>query len=187
VNSKKSIGSEHSMVVQPAFLIGTFNENGTANFAPITWVSVTWQIDHYVLVISMFGSKQTKQNIMANKMLSANLVSTDMLELMDYFGSCSGKNSPKDAVSYTYSRGLALNVPTLDVSKWVYECEVSKSVQTGDSDTFFCAIKDVQVDETIDISNGIDLTLFDPVVYSGHYHSIGSHLGKIGDFYSGRR
>jgi len=42
----------------------------------------------------------------------------------------------------------------------------------------------VQIDESIDISNGIDLTLFDPVVYSGHYHSVGENLGKIGDFYS---
>ena len=68
-------------------------------------------------------------------------------------------------------------------STWVYECEVSKIVQTGDSDTCFCSIKDVQVDNTIDISNGIDLTLFDPVIYSGYYHSIGRYLGKIGDFY----
>jgi len=29
------------MCVQPTFLIGTYDENGIANFAPITWVSVT--------------------------------------------------------------------------------------------------------------------------------------------------
>jgi len=55
-------------------------------------------------------------------------------------------------------------------------------VQTGDSNTFFCVIKNVQIDNDIDISDGIDLTLFDPVVYSGHYHSIGANLGKIGDY-----
>jgi len=181
---RKSIGNQHSMVVQPAFIIGTYNDNGVANFAPITWVSVTWQDDHYMLVISMNGSKQTKKNIALNKMLSANLVSTDMLQLMDYFGSCSGKEKVKDAVAYEYSNGLALNVPTLDASKWVYECEVTKVVQTGDSNTYFCRIIDVQVDEAIDISNGIDLTHFDPVIYSGHYHTVGKHLGKIGDFYS---
>lgn len=30
-----------SMCVQPAFIIGTNNEDGTHNFAPITWVSVS--------------------------------------------------------------------------------------------------------------------------------------------------
>jgi len=136
-----------------------------------------------MLVISMFGSKKTKQNLKKSNMLSANLVSTDMLELLDFFGSCSGNDGQKQGVQYEYSNGEVLNVPALDISKWVYECEISQVTQTGDSDTYFCEIKNVQIDEDIDISNGIDLTKFSPVIYSGHYHSIGNHLGKIGDFY----
>ena len=38
---RKSVGPHFSMCVQPAFIIGTNNEDGTDNFAPITWVSVT--------------------------------------------------------------------------------------------------------------------------------------------------
>jgi hypothetical protein len=30
---------------------------------------------------------------------------------------------------------------------------------------------------------GIDLTTLNPVIYSGHYQSIGKYLGTIGDFY----
>ena len=42
----------------------------------------------------------------------------------------------------------------------------------------------MQVDEQIDVDEkGIDLTLFDPVIYSGNYHSLGTFLGAIGDFY----
>lgn len=182
MNKRKSVGTQHSMCVQPTFLVGTYDEEGCVNFAPITWVSVTWDTDHYMLVISMFGSKKTKKNATKTKQLSVNLVSTDMLYLLDYFGSDSGNNGIKDKQPYEYSSGEILHVPTLDISKWVYECKVKTIVQTGDSDTFFCNIKNVQIDKDIDISNGIDLTLFDPVVYSGHYHSIGQHLGKIGDF-----
>ena len=55
---------------------------------------------------------------------------------------------------------------------------------TGESDTFFCRIKNVQVAEEIDVDRwGVDLTEFDPVIYSGDYHSLGKHLGAIGDFY----
>ena len=187
MHSRKSVGKEHSMVVQPAFIIGTYNKDGTANFAPITWVSVTWKVDHYMLVISMNGTKRTKQNASRSKMLSANLVSTDMLNLMDYFGSVSGKEATKDEIPYEYGSGNTLHVPTLNASKWVYECEVSDIFQTGDSDTYFCPIKDVQIDKTIDVSHGVDLTLFNPVIYSGGYHSIGKYLGKIGDFYNRRK
>jgi len=44
------MGIQHSMCVQPAFLIGTYYEEGNVNFAPIIWVSVTWDTDHYKLV-----------------------------------------------------------------------------------------------------------------------------------------
>ena len=182
MSKRKSMGIQHSMCVQPVFLIGTYDEDCNVNFAPITWVSVTWDTDHFMLVISMFGSKKTKLNVIKTKQLSANLVSTNMLYLVDYFGSNSGNNRIKDKKTYDYSNGEVLHVPTLDLSKWVYECQVKKIVQTGDSDTFFCDIKNVQIDNDIDISDGIDLTLFDPVVYSGHYHSIGKHLGRIGDY-----
>lgn len=183
MKKRKSVGCQHSMCVQPAFLIGTYDENDNVNFAPITWVSVTWNTNRYMLVISMFGSKKTKQNIAKTKKLSVNLVSTDMLMLMDYFGSNSGNDGVKDTIPYEYGNGEVLRVPTLDNSKWVYECEVSDVVQTGDSDTYFCEIKNVQIDKDLDISDGIDLTQLNPVIYSGHYHSIGEHLGKIGDFY----
>ncbi len=184
---RKSIGTHFSMCVQPAFIIGTYNENGTPDFAPITWISVTCRDkDDYLLVISMYGTKKTKQNIERTKNLSVNLVSTDMLELVDYFGSISGKNSAKDGISYSYTDGEYVKAPTLDCSRWVYECEVSESLQTGKSATFFCRIKNIQIDERIDVEDtfGINLLQFDPVIYSGQYHSIGKHLGKIGDFYN---
>ena len=59
---RKNVDPIYSMCVQPAFIIGTNNEDGSANFAPITWVSATQEEgDGYLLVISMFGTKKTKQ------------------------------------------------------------------------------------------------------------------------------
>lgn len=182
---RKSAGTHFSMCVQPAFIIGTNNEDGTHNFAPITWVSITNEKDDdYLLVISMFGTKKTKQNVLRTGILSVNLVSTDMLELMDYFGTRHAKDGRKDAISYKVGKGEAIDVPVLDASRWVYECEVVRSVETGESTTFFCRALNVQIDERIECSDtfDIDLTKLDPVIYSGMYHSIGKLLGRIGDF-----
>lgn len=182
---RKSIGTHFSMCVQPAFIIGTTNEDGTHNFAPITWVSVTGEGDNdYLLVISMFGTKRTKQNVIRTGKLSVNLVSTDMLALMDYFGTHHAKDGIKDAVSYSVGRGDVIDVPILDASRWIYECEVVQSVDTGESTTFFCRIMNIQVDENFSCEDSfdVDLTELDPVIYSGMYHSIGKVLGKIGDF-----
>jgi flavin reductase (DIM6/NTAB) family NADH-FMN oxidoreductase RutF len=182
---RRSVDPIYSMCVQPSFIIGTNNEDGTANFAPITWVSVTHEEgDGYLLVISMFGTKMTKKNVLRTGIFSANLVSTDMLPLMDYFGSKHAKDGAKNDMSYKVSRGEIVDVPVLDESRFVYECEVERTVETGDSTTFFCRIRNIQMDEKLvceDIFD-VDLTVLDPVIYSGKYHSIGKLLGNIGDF-----
>ena len=173
------------MCVQPAFIIGTNNEDGTYNFAPITWVSVTSEKeDDYLLTVSMSGTKRTKQNVIRTGILSVNLVSTDMLELMDYFGTHHAKDGKKDGISYDVCRGDVVDVPILDASRWVYESEVVRSVETGESTTFFCRIKNIQIDVQLEYVNTFDvnLTKLEPVIYSGMYHSIGKLLGKIGDF-----
>lgn len=182
---RKSIGTHFSMCVQPAFIIGTNNEDGTHNFAPITWVSVTNEKENdYLLTISMFGTKRTKQNVLRTGNLSVNLVSTDMLELMDYFGTHHAEDGKKDGISYAVSRGDVVDVPILDASRWIYECEVAKSVETGESTTFFCRIRNIQVDEQLECRDtfDVDLTRLEPVIYSGKYHCIGKLLGEIGDF-----
>lgn len=180
-----SIGPKHEMIVQPAFIIGTYSEDKSPDFAPVTWVSKTCEEgDEYLIVISMYGEKKTRLNVQRTGQFSINLVSTRMLALMDYFGQTSGHDGVKDGMAYTYKKAVCVDAPTLDESRWVCECEVLSSVVTGQSETFFCRVKNVQVDEEIDIdARGIDLTQFDPVVYSGNYHSIGEYLGGIGDYY----
>ena len=182
---RRSVDPVYSMCVQPSFIIGTNNEDGSANFAPITWVSATQEEgDGYLLVISMFGTKKTKLNVLRTGVFSANLVSTDMLPLMDYFGSRHAKDGRKDGVPYSVSRGVKLDVPVLDQSRWVYECEVAHKLETGNSTTFFSRIRGIQMDERLRCGDifDVDLTVLDPVIYSGKYHSLGKVLGNIGDF-----
>ena len=182
---RKSYGPRHAMPVQPLFIVGTKNEDGTPNFAPITWVSKTCRGgEENLIVISMYGTKKTKQNAHRTGHLTLNLVSTDMLTLTDYLGKVKGKDGAKNALPYGIGQALWVDAPTLDDARWVCECEVEQHVTIGQSDTFFCRIKNIQIDAEIDVSAGwIDLTQFDPVIYSGNYHSIGDYLGKIGEFY----
>ena len=51
---------------------------------------------------------------------------------------------------YDVCRGDVVDAPILDASRWVYECEVVRSVETGESTTFFCRIKNIQIDEQLE-------------------------------------
>ena len=92
-------------------------------------------------------------------------------------------------IPYEVVRGEVLDVPVLNESRWVYECEVAKTVETGDSTTFFCRIRNIQMDERLvceDIFD-VDLKVLDPVIYSGRYYSLGEMLGRIGDLAERKR
>ena len=174
--------TDYSTHIQPVFLIGTYNEDGSPNFCPITWVSSTWDNDHYQMVISMNGAKKTKNNIARTNMMSANLVSVDMLELLDYFGSTTGLEAPKNAIPYEYEDGHVLHVPTLNLSRRVFECEVMNKYETSDTTTYFCRSKNCQQIAGLDDTRK-DIALLEPIVYSGRYFKIGNFLGEMGEFY----
>ena len=178
VNSNKNFCTH----IQPVFLIGTYNEDGSPNFCPITWVSSSWDSDHYLMVISMNGAKKTKDNIARTGLLSANIVSVDMLELLDYFGLGSGLEDSKTALPYEYSDGHVLRVPTLNASRRVFECKVVNIFETSDTTTYFCKSENCQQIAELDDTYK-DMALLEPVVYSGRYFKAGDFLGEIGDFY----
>ena len=171
--------------IQPVFLIGTYNEDGSPNFCPITWVSSTHGAGQLLMVISMNGAKKTKDNIARTGVLSANLVSTDMLELLDYFGSCSGLDAPKNTLQYEYEDGHILHVPTLNTSRRVFECEIINTFETDDTTTYFCRSKNCQEIEGLDDGSESfeKIERLEPVVYSGRYYKLGEYLGEMGSFY----
>ena len=175
---------DYSTHIQPVFLIGTYNEDGSPNFCPITWVTSSWDGDHGLMVISMNGAKKTKDNIARTGMMSANLVSTDMLELLDYFGANSGLDAPKNALPYEYENGHVLRVPTLNASRKVFECEVVNTHETSDTTTYFCRSRNCQKIEGLGSAFAhMDMALLEPVVYSGRYFKLGEFMGEMGAFY----
>ena len=52
------------------------------------------------------------------------------------------KDGAKADISYEVVRGEVLDVPVLNESRWVYECEVERAVETGD-------IRNIQMDERL--------------------------------------
>lgn len=56
-----------------------------------------------------------------------------MLECADYCGVTSGYQTDKRAdAGIAWSRGAVLEVPVLDDSPWIFECQVVQTVNVGD-------------------------------------------------------
>lgn len=182
--AKISIIPDKVFCPQPMYVIGTFSEDMKPNFSVITWIGFSWNGSPHIM-LGIGGTKRTKDNIMREGVFSANLVSTDMLQLADYFGTTKGINGEKNALEYEFSQGISLNVPVLEKSKWVFECKVSETITLSDSHVYISEIKNIQIDEAfqgMDMEM-IDLARLDPVIYAPYnYYGIGRKLGECGDW-----
>ncbi|MBE5787083.1 MAG: hypothetical protein E7324_06035 [Clostridiales bacterium] len=116
---RKSIGTHFSMCAQPAF-IGTNNDDGTYNLPPLHGSALQIKkADDYLLIMSMFGTRRTKQNVIRTGVLSINLVSTDMLALMDDWGTHRAEDGRKKGISCAVGKRQVVDVPALNASRWI--------------------------------------------------------------------
>jgi len=165
---------------QQLFLIGTYDENGEARFAPISWISYTWG-EPSCLVISIHGTKRTKVNINRNGMLSATVATPDLLAFVESNNRTTKSDTIKSDV--TFEKGTVLDVPLIINAKFSYECKLLKTVEIGTCHTYFAEIKKVNVREDVASLDFYDLRKINPVIYSpDNYFAVGEHLGKIGDY-----
>ena len=178
----KPTNDSGSFFTQQLFLIGTYNEDGKENFAPISWVSYTWG-QPSCLIISMHGDKQTKRNFERTKQLSATVVTPDLMRFMETCGSKLHKRRFYDKEKVPISKGNVLDVPLIANSKWSFECELLRSVQIGTTTTYFAEIKNINANDEVLKLAYFDLRKINPVVYSpDNYFTIGEHLGRMGEF-----
>jgi len=168
---------------QQPFLIGTYDEDDSPRFAPISWISFT-QGPPACLVISINGTtrkKQTSVNIERSGLLSATIITPDLLPFAEQHNQATYREA--SGIFQEIEAGKVLHVPLLKGSKWSYECEVIRSVRIGDCDTHFAAFRHVNVREDVQSLAFLDLRKIDPVVYaSGRYFTIGEYIGAIGDY-----
>lgn len=167
---------------QQLFLIGTRDEDGSPRFAPISWVSYT-QGEPACLIISIRGTKHTKDNIVRNEQLSATVVTPDLLPLAEQFNKDTYNVNLMKKLDHKTEKGKAVDVPLLVNAKFSYECEVIHTVHLGDTHTYFAAVKQINMREDVAALDWFNLNAINPVVYSpNHYFTVGTHLGAIGDF-----
>lgn len=168
---------------QQPFLIGTYDDDGAPHFATISWVSYTWGPPG-CLVISISGAtrkKQTTANIERGGMLSATVITPDLLPFAEQNNRATRREGAETAQEI--ERGHVLPVPLLRGAKWSFECEVIQAVRIGQCDTFFAAFRQVNVREDVQQLEFLDLRAINPVVYaSGQYFTVGEHIGAIGDY-----
>lgn len=167
---------------QQVMLIGTYDPDGKERFCPISWVSYTWGPPP-CLVVSIWSTKRTKDNIVRTGLFSATVLTQDLLPLSEQFNRGTYKKELFDNLQYTVVKGKTLDVPLLENAKYTFECKVISTTEIGETMTLFGEIMHINIAEEIANMDFFDLRKIRPVIYSpDNYFAVGEHLGKIGDF-----
>lgn len=180
---KKSIKPQRGFYPQPAYLIGTYKDNHVPNFALITQIT-NCSVNPPTIMFFTRGNNITHKLIDEKKVFSANMVNEDLLIFADFCGINSGENINKlEEWNYKIDSGKVLDVPIIDVSPFVYECEFIDKFKIGDGIIYIGEIRNIQIDSSIKKTEYGEINLMDfkPVIYApSKYYSLMRSLGKVG-------
>lgn len=174
---RKDFGAKPYLFPQPVLIIGTYNEDGSANAMNAAWGGIAWA-DEIIIDLS---SHKTTDNILLNKAFTVSVGDVEHLAACDYVGLVSAKNEPRkmEKAGFTTTKSAFVNAPVINELPLTLECELVKVI---DGCKYLGVIKNVSADECILGEDGtidpgkLRAISFDPVHHA--YLELGEKVGS---------
>lgn len=166
---------------QPVLIIGTYNQDGTANAMNAAWGG---QWDMNEIFISL-GSHATTDNLNFNNEFTVAFASTSTHIAADYVGLVSAKKHADKLkkTGWNIIKAEKVNAPVFTDFPMTLECRVKEKINESDSGCYLVAeIVNILVDEKYLADDGnpditkMQLIVFDPVHHG--YIQLGEKVGQ---------
>ncbi len=179
---KKSLGAKPLVYPAPAFVVGSYNEDGTANMMTAAWAGICCSKPPCVAV-SLRAATLSHGNITARRAFTLNVPSERFVREVDHVGLVSGRDEDKFAATgLTPVAGELVDAPYVDEFPLVLECRVLHVHELGLHTQFVGEVMDIKADESVlDQKGKPDPEKLRPIIFSPSvrlYHGIGELLGK---------
>lgn len=179
-----NLGQRAGVTPTPMLLVGTYNEDGSANAMVATWgVTATWE----VVELNLYKVRKTTGNIEKRKAFTVSCVTRDVLAECDYLGTVSGKKVPDKVkrTGLTVVESNLVDAPCFEELPVTMECELLRVEPQEDdiSVRVLGVVKNVSIDERVLKENKktLDFDKLHPVCwdnFSNDYFVIGERLGR---------
>ncbi len=180
---KKSLGVRSEVYPKPAFVIGSYDEEGKPNIMTAAWAGIC-NSDPLSIAVSMRPATYSYGNVTTSKSFTVNVPSSEMTRYVDYAGRFSGRDVNKfEETGLTPVKGEFVNAPYVKEFPIVIECELTEYHDLGSHRQFIGKVIDVKVDEAILNAEGrVDVNLLNPLIYGGgRYYETGPFIAKTGE------
>ncbi len=177
----KSFEPKPWVAPQPVLIIGTYNENGTANAMNAAWGG---QWDEKEIAISL-GSHATTKNLNRLGEFTVAFATTETMKAADYVGLVSAKrNADKmEKTGWHAEKAEKVNAPVFKEFPLTLECRVKEKIgDEGEGYNLIGEIVNVLVDEKYLAEDGMPdtekmhLIVFDPFRHG--YIALGKKAGQ---------
>lgn len=179
---KKSIGPKTLLAAVPVLVIGSYDRNERPNLATVAWGGICCSNPPCVN-ISLRKATYSYHNILSRKAFTVNILFSDRLKEIDYYGLVSGENYDKfERTGITPIKSEIIDAPYGKEFPMVLECRVINSIEIGLHTEFIGEIMDIKVEEYLLNEQGrVDISKLDPVLYTPEareYYSRGKYIGR---------
>ncbi len=174
---RKNFGTKSWFYPLPVLIIGTYNEDGTADAMNAAWGGL-YDADKVVLCLSE-GHKTTK-NIKSKGAFTVSFADAKNVVASDYVGMASANTEPKklEKSGFTTSKSEFVDAPIINELPVTMECKFEK---VSDDGNIIGKIINVSVDESVLNGEKIDLSKFRPIAFepcNNKYHVLGEEVGS---------
>jgi flavin reductase (DIM6/NTAB) family NADH-FMN oxidoreductase RutF len=179
---KRSLGPKTTVYPTPAFVIGTYDQEGKPNMMTAAWCGICCS-QPPCIGVSLRKATQTHGSIVERKVFTVNIPSEKHVVEVDYFGIATGKKVDKlSAAGLTPIRGTLVDAPYIEEFPFILECKLIHTIELGLHTHFIGEILDIKADEVLLGDDGtIDVEKVQPIVFAPEvrkYFGLGVYLGK---------
>lgn len=175
---RKNFGVKPAIYPMPVLIIGSFDENGTADAMNAAWGGISEEKEISVCISE--GHKTTK-NILEAGCFTVSIPDVKNTVEADFVGIVSGNDTPDkiEKAGWTYEKSEIINAPVFNELPFALECKLIS--YDKDSCRLVGEILNVSADESILTDGKVDLNKFRPITYDPMNHdyiALGEKVGK---------
>lgn len=176
---KKNLGTKPYIMPMPVLIIGTYNEDGSADAMNAAWGTLC-EMNTVALYLS--AGHKTVENIRTRKAFTVALANEANMISADYVGLVSAHTESKKIKKsgFTVTKSKCVDAPVIEELPLTLECELEYVDEK--SGCVYGKIRNVLAEESVlDESGNVDLNKLNPISYdpaSRAYFSMGKKAGK---------
>jgi flavin reductase (DIM6/NTAB) family NADH-FMN oxidoreductase RutF len=178
---KKSIGTKTFLPVTPVLIVGSYDDKFQPNLMACAWGGICCSKPPCVNV-SLRKATYSYHNIVSRKAFTVNILFSDQVEKVDFYGIVSGRDHNKfEQTGITPVKSDIVDAPYGKEFPMVLECKVIHQIDIGLHTEFIGEIMDIKIENDLLDGNGkILVNKFHPIIYipERDYYTRGEYLGK---------